>query len=497
MPARPSHPLKATCLILAGGKGRRLSPDKPLLEIHNRPIIERAAGVAASLFEEVLVVTNTPEKYRFLGLPLVPDERRGCGPLMGIYSGLRRIAGDTAFVCAADMPFLDPAIIRSQFLELGEFDIVVPCPWSRPEFLHAFYRKRCLPAIRDGLEADRFRIEMLEKRCRTLRLERDWFESKGLTGRMALAFTNINTWEDLRRCRRQPPPPPSCPDPLASLAPGVLRQVRRTLIEQETAYQRKPPEEGFSSLWSHSHRVARIAHRIAMAEGWEAEPALLAGLFHDMGKFAKGGYHEDDTPEEREAVRFAERILSGTVYRKWVPEIRQAILSAFLEGEPACDTGRALYDADSIDKLGNMGIAQFFGKRSLRRQFLADDLLIRAGVELTYAHHAPETLKTETGRALAGKRGRRTRRFYEELLEEWRELGLGAFDILEEDIAGIVCVLVVPTACGCGGRLEISSDIRDSLKCRSAVVTYRCRDCAFGTEYAFCLPNVRGLPVKR
>jgi CTP:molybdopterin cytidylyltransferase MocA len=35
-----SNKIAAACLVLAGGKGRRLTPDKPLLEINNRPIIE-------------------------------------------------------------------------------------------------------------------------------------------------------------------------------------------------------------------------------------------------------------------------------------------------------------------------------------------------------------------------------------------------------------------------------------------------------------------------
>jgi len=149
----PSKKTAASCLILAGGKGKRLTPDKPLLEINNRPIIERTASVAVSLFEETLIVTNTPEKYDFLHLPLIPDECEGCGPLMGIYSGLRRIRHTVAFVCAADMPFLDEEVIRAQFMELGAFDIVVPCPMRRPEFLHALYRKRCLSTIRENLDA--------------------------------------------------------------------------------------------------------------------------------------------------------------------------------------------------------------------------------------------------------------------------------------------------------------------------------------------------------
>lgn len=506
-----SKKIEASCLILAGGQGKRLTPDKPLLEIEGRPIIERTARVVLSLFEEVVIVTNTPEKYGFLLLPLVADERPGCGPLMGIYSGLRRIKHEVAFVCAADMPFLNEELIRAQFHELGAFDIVVPWASGRPEFLHAFYRKQCLPAMRKILEANFFKIENLTQSCKTLRLNGDWFARHGLSERMDIAFTNINTIEDYRRWLGPGPegqdrektgawPPQrgaSGLDALKSISPDVLREVRQTLIEQETVYQHKSAEETFSSLWAHSSRVGRIAHHIAKAEGREPEPALLAGLLHDTGKFAHGSYHEDDIPEEKNAVEFVERILSGTVYERWIPIINQAVLSMYLEDEATSTIGRVVYDADCLDKLGGLGIAQFFAKNALRRRFLDNDLMVRASIELTYAHHAPDTLKTATGRSLARERHTRTGRFYTELLEEWRQLGLGSFNILEEDIAGIVCILVVPWACSCGGRLEIESDIRDAIKCRSVVVKYPCVECGIKSEYTFCLPNVKGLPHRR
>lgn len=507
----PSKKIEASCLILAGGQGRRLTPDKPLLEIDGKPIIERTAGVVVPLFEEVLIVTNRPEKYGFLALPLVADERQGCGPLMGIYSGLRRSKYEAAFVCAADMPFLSEELIRAQFEELGTFDIVVPWPHQRPEFLHAIYHQRCLPAMREILEGTFFKIEMVTQRCQTLRLNRDWFERQGLMDRMELAFTNINTIEDYRFCLEQgskgqvperagilcPRGGTSGQDVLQSLTSAVYQEVRQTLIAQETAYQHKSAQEAFSGLWAHSSRVGCIAHQIAKTEGFEPEPALLAGLLHDTGKFAHGSYHEDDIPEERNAVEFVERILSGTVYDPWIPIINQAILSMYLEVEATSDIGRVVYDADCLDKLGCMGVAQFFAKHALRRRYLDNDLMVRASIELTYAHHAPETLKTATGRSLARERKRRTRRFYLELVDEWAQLGLGTFNILEEDIAGIVCILVVPGACSCGGRLELESDIREALKCRSVVMKYPCTACGSESEYSFCLPTLKDLPRRR
>ncbi len=502
-----SKEIDAACLILAGGQGKRLTPDKPLLKISGMSIIERIANMAVSLFEEVLLVTNTPEKYEALCLPSVADERQGCGPLMGIYSGLKKIKHETAFVCAADMPFMNEEIILAEFFELDAFDIVVPCPKGKPEFLHAFYHKHCLPAMRKNLEADLYKIEMLAKHCNTFYLNRNWFLQKELTQKADIAFMNINTIDDYHQCIEQAEEGrnnkhsrtqrvANSLDALKTIAPNVLQAVRQTLIEQETAYQHNSAEEAFSSLWSHGARVGRIAHHIARAEGVDEEPALIAGLLHDIGKFAYGSYHENDIPEEQNAVLFAEKILSGTIYEKWILTINKAILSTYLDGEATNDIGRVLYDADHLDKLGNMGVAQFFAKKALRRQFLDYDLMIRTSVELTYAYHAPDTLKTATGRAIAKLRSVRTRRFYTELLEEWETLGLGSFNILEEDIAGIVCILVVPSVCICGGTLKFESDIRDAVKCRSVVVKYICAECGVKSEFSFCLPNVKGLPQK-
>ena len=284
---------------------------------------------------------------------------------------------------------------------------------------------------------------------------------------------------------------------LDAVLPETLEAIRQTLIEQESAHQGKPAKRPYSSIWAHSSRVARIAHHIARTEGWEPEPALLAGLLHDCGKFAHGSYHENETPEEERAVRIARKILMGTTYEKWLPVIVDAIVSTFLEGETTNDAGRAVYDADCLDKLGSMGVVQFFVKKALRQRFLSNELLIRASTELTYARHAPETLKTATGRDLAIARSERTRRFYTDLIEEWAEIGLGEFTILQEEIAGIDCHLVVPVACSCGERLIVDSDIQDSLKCRSAVMIYQCPACGFINEFSFCLPNVKGLPNRR
>src|SRR5262245_43823593 len=87
--ARTHQDMRVTGVIQAGGKSTRMGGRaKALLELGGRRIIDRVASVMAAVTSEQLVVTNTPELYAFLGLPLVPDVFPDHGSLGGIYSGL-------------------------------------------------------------------------------------------------------------------------------------------------------------------------------------------------------------------------------------------------------------------------------------------------------------------------------------------------------------------------------------------------------------------------
>ena len=81
-------------VILAGGRSRRMggSP-KALLPFGGRPLIEHIAETLRSVLPDCLVVTNTPELYALLGLPMVGDVFPEGGSLGGIYSGLRARSG--------------------------------------------------------------------------------------------------------------------------------------------------------------------------------------------------------------------------------------------------------------------------------------------------------------------------------------------------------------------------------------------------------------------
>ena len=75
-----------TGLILLGGKSSRYGSNKALVEIEGVRLVDRVAGVMKSIFHRVILLTNTPEEYTYLRLPMVEDLIMGLGPMGGIYT---------------------------------------------------------------------------------------------------------------------------------------------------------------------------------------------------------------------------------------------------------------------------------------------------------------------------------------------------------------------------------------------------------------------------
>src|SRR2546422_10242928 len=137
--------MKVTGVIQAGGRSTRMGGrPKALIELGGRPIIARVLAALAPAVDDLLVVTNTPDLYAFLELPMVPDVYPDHGSLGGIYSGLKAAPGGAAFTVACDMPFLHADVVRLVVERVGSGDVVIPRVGGQLETLRALYAKRCL-----------------------------------------------------------------------------------------------------------------------------------------------------------------------------------------------------------------------------------------------------------------------------------------------------------------------------------------------------------------
>lgn len=188
-----------TGVILAGGNSRRLLPDKALIAIEGKRLIERVAGVLGEACGSVIVITNRPEAYRFLGLPTAPDLYPGRGPLAGIHAALRAVSTPFVFASACDMPFISANLIRFAASVSAGYDAVVPYPdGERPEPAHALYGRTCLPHVERSLSDGRTRVISFFDYVAVRRLE--WWEIERFGPPEAL-FLNVNTSDDLERAR--------------------------------------------------------------------------------------------------------------------------------------------------------------------------------------------------------------------------------------------------------------------------------------------------------
>ena len=191
--------MRITGVVQAGGRSTRMGGEpKALIELGGRRIVERAVAAIAPVVDDVLVVTNTPELYAFLGVPMVGDVFPDGGSLGGIYSGLKAATGDAAFTVACDMPFLRADVARLVVAHAGDADVVIPRTGAQLETMHALYAKACLPHIEARLHAGRLKIVGFFEDVRVLEIPEA--DIRALAD-PDVVFMNVNTPDELARAR--------------------------------------------------------------------------------------------------------------------------------------------------------------------------------------------------------------------------------------------------------------------------------------------------------
>jgi molybdopterin-guanine dinucleotide biosynthesis protein A len=186
-------------VIQAGGLSSRMGQDKALMPFLGEPLIAHLARRLGELAGEMIVTTNQPEKYGFLGLPLYEDILPGMGALGGLYTALFAAAQPVVAVVACDMPFIKPELLRAQcrMLVAESADVVVPRSLLGLEPLHAAYRREsCLPAIRAALETGERKMTGWYPLIRVRVME---LNEVAAYDPEYLSFINVNNPEEFRR----------------------------------------------------------------------------------------------------------------------------------------------------------------------------------------------------------------------------------------------------------------------------------------------------------
>ncbi len=170
--------------------------DKALMPLAGKPLIEHVLQRVEGLGDELLITTNRPEAYAYLGARLVSDSSPNSGPLRGLQTALRAASGKTVLVVACDMPFVERGLLEYMVGMSSDADVIIPRREELYEPLQAVYARRCLPAVESTLGAGEQRVMSFFREVRVLAVEGATLDRLDPDG---LSFFNINTLEDLER----------------------------------------------------------------------------------------------------------------------------------------------------------------------------------------------------------------------------------------------------------------------------------------------------------
>ena len=185
-----------TAAILAGGANKRFNgKTKANIQISGVRIIARTIKVLHEIFDDVVIVTNTPDEFKgYKHFTIVPDEIKNVGPLGGIHAAIQAAKNDAIFVFASDMPCISSDLVKKhiEFYKKRKCDVAIPRIKDFKEPLHAIYNANIFNKL-DGFlnENNKYSIENFIKDLNVRYHNLDDVEVN------RQAFLNINTPQDL------------------------------------------------------------------------------------------------------------------------------------------------------------------------------------------------------------------------------------------------------------------------------------------------------------
>jgi FdhD protein len=289
--------LPVTAAVLAGGRSLRMGVDKTLLTLDGRSLVARVCDAVGQVCRQTIVVTNRPESLDAAELPkgvwVVRDEVAYQGPLGGLVTALAFAETEWVLAVAADMPHVEPDVVRALWALRGNADIVVPITDKGHEPLLALYRvAACLDPGRELLDTGRRRLVALFPRVNVVEVPAESLRSADPELRSLL---NVNTPSELADVRE-------------SIEPKETRGRRLEVVEVAERRHRGMPSERPITIHLNDAEVATVqatpihleelAAGFLFAEGLLTDRAALHSIDADMKRGMVWVVSDEDVPAD-------------------------------------------------------------------------------------------------------------------------------------------------------------------------------------------------------
>jgi len=270
----------------------------------------------------------------------------------------------------------------------------------------------------------------------------------------------------------------------------LIEKLHQYLDEQETNYSQTKFTR--STLFDHCFRVAKLAQKIARQEKTVTDDlAFLGGLFHDVGKFKDSKYHVEGVHEEYRSAQLCDTFLTTYGFdNDSIETIVTAIKDLHQDDHKPTILSQIIQDADNLDKLAHLGIANFFLKAGLRGQGINEEIIYKMSIELTYAFHAINTMWTKTAKNLAREKAKISFQFFQTFIKSLKEDGLYDFEIEKIDYQGRQIYSVFRPHCDCGVEMKRKISSEKTFRCNKINFSYHCNTCNKTQEVNFCCPYI-------
>jgi molybdenum cofactor guanylyltransferase len=142
--------------ILAGGAGVRIGGQKASVELDGKPLISYPLAAVGQVLRTVAILAKTETSLPPMsGVAVWIEPEHPRHPVVGITQALALAGGRPVLVCAGDLPFVTPELVRRLVkMNPGSAPAVVACAQGRMQPLLGCYQPRALellsPAARTG-----------------------------------------------------------------------------------------------------------------------------------------------------------------------------------------------------------------------------------------------------------------------------------------------------------------------------------------------------------
>ena len=179
---------KVTCIILAGGQGKRMGgKNKALIPFKNSTLIEHIIQAMTPQVDKIIISANQDLlQLNKLGFAVIEDQVKDQGPLIGITSAATHVNTPTVVVTPCDVINIPDTYVLEMMLNLEstKSDVVVAKTKERIHYLNCAFKLEKIEDLKKIISKGTSRVSDWQAQMKTSYVEFEIEEGH--------AFKNLN-----------------------------------------------------------------------------------------------------------------------------------------------------------------------------------------------------------------------------------------------------------------------------------------------------------------